>query len=149
MTTETLATIGAVTGAVALILHAFNAWHAWSRDRVKINLHCNQGQMGAFFGPDAAEANFTIHIENCGISDVSIEDAGVEFKFGGAPKIVFGHTVTLGEDTETHSLPLWLKSHQALNITGAASNLEVTQYYPRRAYVKLGTGKLLWAKVNA
>ena len=149
MTTETLAIIGAVTGIASLALHAFNAWHSWSWDRVKVNIRCEEEQMGEFFGLDAAMANFTLHIENYGTSDVSIEDAGVEFKLGGAPKIVFGHTVTLGEDTETHVLPLWLKSHQALVITGAASLQEVKRHCPQRAYVRLGTGKVLRAKVGA
>ena len=148
MTTETLATIGAATGIVALILHAFNAWHSWSRDRVKVNLRCNLEQMGSFFGSNAAMALFTLRIENYGTSDVSVEDVGVDFGLEGAPKIEFGQTVTLGGDTETYALPLWLKSHQALSIRGSASNLEVEQHCPQRAYVKLGTGKVLRVKVK-
>jgi len=114
MSTETLATIGAISGLAALVLSIFNAWHAWNRDRVRLSVDCSQETWGSELG--AATAEFSIRIENRGMFDVSIEDAGIIFKADGAPKIEFGQTVNIGEDTETRSLPLWVKSHQAITL---------------------------------
>ncbi len=148
MSTETLAVIGAISGLVALALSVFNAWLAWSRDRVRLSIDCSQETLGSAFGADTATAEFSIQIENRGMFDVSIEDAGIDFEVGGAPRIVFDQTVTSGEDTETLSLPLWVKSHQALTLNGGGTNLAVQQHRPRRAYVKTGSGVVITGKIR-
>lgn len=147
--TESLATIGAISGLAALALSIFNAWHAWSRDRVRLSIDSSQETWGSAFGDAAAMAEFSIRIENRGMFDVSIEDAGIDFEVDGSPNIVFGQTVHHGQDTETRSLPLWVKSHQAITLNGGEDNTAVQQHRPRRAWVRTGSGVVIRGKIRS
>lgn len=132
MNTETLATIGAISGLVALLLSTFNAWHAWNRDRVKLVVTTSRETWGEEFG--AAEAVFSIKIENHGTFAVTIEGAEITFEMDEAPEIIFGQTVTRGEDTETRSLPLWVRAHQSITLSGGADAALVQQCCPNYAW---------------
>jgi hypothetical protein len=146
MSTDTLAIIGVISGTISLLLGIFNAWHSWSRDRVKLSVTASQEAWGGAFGK--AEAVFSLQVANRGAFAVSIEDAGIIFEKAEAPQIEFGETVTLGENTETHSLPLRLKPHQAITLSGGAPDAAIQQSCPKYAYVKTGSGVIVKGHIS-
>ena len=141
MTTDApsgLAIFGAITGAVGTLLGIFNSWNSWNRDRVKLTVTFSQEAWGGAIG--AAMAVFIVKIENRSGFAVTIENAVIEFERIGAPEIVFGHTIEIGEDTETHHLPQRLEAHQAITLTASADDAAVQKCRPTLALVTTGSG---------
>lgn len=133
-----LALVGAVSGLVVAVSGLASVWYTWDRDRVKLAVTSGQNVWGGAIG--AAEAVFSIRVENRGNFAVTIEEAGITFENEGAPEIVFGSTVTRGEDIETDPLPLRIEPHQAITLSGGANDVTVQQCRPKYAYVKTGSG---------
>lgn len=130
-----------------LLLGLFNTWRLLDRDRVKLRLKSTQQTWGAALGNPSVE--FSIRVENHGTFAVTIEGAGIVFEKAGVPEIVFGQTITRGEDTETHQLPLRVDSQQAITLSGGADDAAIQQCCPKYAYVRIASGVVIKAKIRA